>query len=156
MLGVGYFGTKPTQIRLTAAEYLSPIQRNELTIRGSAFGTNWTRDMLLRLQQLSQSGLEDATILTMLKEEFNGPETVAEITQERVFMAMSMFVETASLCILIVLPLRRLTWCFPLSLRTEGGFLDAGHGGDGRRTIRTRVQHQGSHGSADEAVQETE
>ncbi|KAI4151565.1 MAG: hypothetical protein L6R39_001993 [Caloplaca ligustica] len=88
MLGVGYFGTKPTQIRLTAAEYLSPIQRNELTIRGSAFGTNWTRDMLLRLQQLSQSGLEDATILTMLKEEFNGPETVAEITQERVFMAM--------------------------------------------------------------------
>ncbi|KAL9014740.1 MAG: hypothetical protein Q9173_000619 [Seirophora scorigena] len=87
MSRVSYFGGKPTQIRPTVAEYLSPSERSYTLTDGTAFDTKWTRRMLQRLQSLSRSSLEDTTILAALKEEFDAPKTVEEIIQERAFLA---------------------------------------------------------------------
>ncbi|KAI4172290.1 MAG: hypothetical protein LQ348_006801 [Seirophora lacunosa] len=87
MSRISYFGGKPTQIRPTLTEYLSPSERSYTLTEGTAFDTKWTRRMLQRLQSLSRYSLEDTTILATLKEEFGAPETVEEIVQERAFLA---------------------------------------------------------------------
>ncbi|KAI4170545.1 MAG: hypothetical protein LQ343_004922 [Gyalolechia ehrenbergii] len=83
-----YFGNKPTQIRPTASDYLPPSDRSEIMTAGYIYKTHWTRKMLERLQQLNKSDLDDTTILRRLQEEFGAPGALAEMWQERAFLAM--------------------------------------------------------------------
>lgn len=99
MSRINYLGAKPTQIRPTLAEYLSPTERSETLTGGKVFKTNWTRKMLERLLRLSRLGLQDPTILEMMKEEFGAPETVREIMQERAFMGMGKFARNNHTCL---------------------------------------------------------
>lgn len=79
---------RPTQIRPSINDYLSPGRRREIFTTGYAFKTHWTRAMLLRLRKLDDTGLSDQDILATLKEEYGGPDTVNEIWQERALLAM--------------------------------------------------------------------
>ncbi|CAL8577249.1 hypothetical protein XPA_003087 [Xanthoria parietina] len=79
---------RPTQIRPSIHEYLSPGRRREMVTTGYAFKTHWTRAMLLRLRKLDDTGLSDEDILATLKEEYGGPDAVNEIWQERSLLAM--------------------------------------------------------------------
>ncbi|KAL8790090.1 MAG: hypothetical protein Q9213_000792 [Squamulea squamosa] len=77
---------RPTQIRPTIQEYLSPGRRREIFTTGYAYKTHWTRSMLLRLKELDRTGISDNDILAMLQIEFGGPEAVEEIWQERALL----------------------------------------------------------------------
>ncbi|KAL8852701.1 MAG: hypothetical protein Q9221_002461 [Calogaya cf. arnoldii] len=78
---------RPTQIRPTIDEYLSPGRRREIFTTGYAFKTQWTRSMLLRLRKFDNTGLSDEDILATLQKEFKGPDRVEEIWQERALLA---------------------------------------------------------------------
>ncbi|KAL8728163.1 MAG: hypothetical protein Q9181_005437 [Wetmoreana brouardii] len=82
------FGGKPTQIRPSADEYLSPSQRSKIMSNWIVYKTHWTQSMLLRLQELDHSGVTDMEILMDLRECFNAPAAVKEIWQERAFLKM--------------------------------------------------------------------
>ncbi|KAL8926222.1 MAG: hypothetical protein Q9208_003125 [Pyrenodesmia sp. 3 TL-2023] len=89
MSGTGYLRFRPTEIRPTAAEYLSRADLNQALTGWKIYKTNWTRAMLERLQAFSRSHLKDDEILELLREDFAGaPETAAEIRQELAFMGM--------------------------------------------------------------------
>ncbi|KAI4235718.1 MAG: hypothetical protein L6R40_006407 [Gallowayella cf. fulva] len=79
---------KPTQIRPTIHEYLSPSRRREVFTSGYAYETHWTRDMLLRLKELGHTGLSDKDVLAALQKEFGKPHAVEEIWQERVLLVI--------------------------------------------------------------------
>lgn len=79
---------RPTQIRPSIKEYLSPGRRREIFTTGYTYKTHWTRSMLLRLRKLDDTGLSDQDILATLKEEYGGPDDVNEIWQERALLAM--------------------------------------------------------------------
>ncbi|KAL8671643.1 MAG: hypothetical protein Q9168_003870 [Polycauliona sp. 1 TL-2023] len=78
---------RPTEIRPSIKEYLSPGRRREIFTTGYAYPTNWTKSMLRRLKTLDNSGLTDNDILATLKKEYGGPDVVEEIWQERAFLA---------------------------------------------------------------------
>ena len=82
---------RPTQIRPTIDEYLSPGRRREIFTTGYAFKTQWTRSMLLRLRKLDNTGVSDEDILATLQKEFKGPDRVEEIWQERALLATGKF-----------------------------------------------------------------
>ncbi|KAL8890423.1 MAG: hypothetical protein Q9192_005873 [Flavoplaca navasiana] len=78
---------RPTAIRPTIGEYLSPGRRREIFTTGYAYKTHWTRLMLLRLKSLDNTGLSDEDILATLNMEFKQPDAVEEIWQERALLA---------------------------------------------------------------------
>ncbi|KAL8694133.1 MAG: hypothetical protein Q9218_001186 [Villophora microphyllina] len=80
------FRGRPTVIRLTANECLSPSQRGDAINNGFICETYWTKLMLLRLQQLDHSGLAETDIFIRLREEFNAPAAIEELRQERAFL----------------------------------------------------------------------
>ncbi|KAL8704109.1 MAG: hypothetical protein Q9201_002723 [Fulgogasparrea decipioides] len=86
MTSLKLFGGKPTHIRPSAEEYLSPSQRSKIVSNWIVYKTHWTQSMLLRLQELDHSGLTDMEILIALRECFDAPATVKEIWQERAFL----------------------------------------------------------------------
>ncbi|KAI4282075.1 MAG: hypothetical protein L6R38_003224 [Xanthoria sp. 2 TBL-2021] len=61
---------RPTQIRPTINDYLSPGRRREIFTTG----------------KLDDTGLSDEDILATLQKEFGGPDTVEEIWQERALL----------------------------------------------------------------------
>ncbi|KAL8765748.1 MAG: hypothetical protein Q9209_007255 [Squamulea sp. 1 TL-2023] len=77
---------RPTQIRPTIQDYLSPGRRREIFTTGYAYKTHWTRSMLLRLKELNHTGISDNDILAVLQREFGGPEAVEELWQERALL----------------------------------------------------------------------
>ncbi|KAL8687883.1 MAG: hypothetical protein Q9224_005025 [Gallowayella concinna] len=79
---------RPTQIRLTIHEYLSPSRRREIFTTGYAYDTHWTREMLIRLKELDNTGISEKEILATLQKEFGKPNAMEEIWQERAFLAM--------------------------------------------------------------------
>lgn len=89
MSGTGYLRAKPTEIRPTAAEYLSRTELNRALKGWKVYKTNWSSAMLERLQAFSRSHLKDDEILELLREDFVGaPETAAEVRQELAFMSL--------------------------------------------------------------------
>lgn len=79
---------QPTEIRMSAEEYLTPSQRAEKINTSFICSTRWTKLMLLRMQQLDRSGLNEGEIFMHLRAEFNAPATVEELQQERAFSKM--------------------------------------------------------------------
>lgn len=69
-----------------AEEYRRPIQRAETINTGFVCRTRWTRSMLLRLQKLDRSDLDETEIFMLLRHEFNAPATMEELRQERLFL----------------------------------------------------------------------
>ncbi|KAL8834298.1 MAG: hypothetical protein Q9176_007576 [Flavoplaca citrina] len=78
---------RPTAIRPTIGEYLSPSQHRKIFTTRYAYKTHWTRLMLLRLKSLDNTGLSDEDILATLQMEFKQPDAVEEIWQERALLA---------------------------------------------------------------------
>ncbi|KAI4256309.1 MAG: hypothetical protein LQ352_002143 [Teloschistes flavicans] len=73
---------------MSAEEYLTPSQRAEKINTSFICSTRWTKLMLLRMQQLDRSGLNEGEIFMHLRAEFNAPATVEELQQERAFSKM--------------------------------------------------------------------
>ena len=90
---------RPTAIRPTIGEYLSPGRRREIFTTGYAYKTHWTRLMLLRLKSLDNTGLSDEDILATLKMEFKQPDAVEEIWQERALLATGKLINLLLTCL---------------------------------------------------------
>ena len=90
---------RPTVIRPTIGEYLSPSRRREIFTTGYAYKTHWTRLMLLRLKSLDNTGLSDEDILATLKMEFKQPDAVEEIWQERALLATGKLINPLLTCL---------------------------------------------------------
>ncbi|KAI4199932.1 MAG: hypothetical protein LQ350_004284 [Teloschistes chrysophthalmus] len=77
---------QPTEIHLHAEEYLYPRQRAENINTAFIARTRWTRLMLLRLQKYDRAGLDEKEIFMLLRQEFNAPNSMEELRQERSFL----------------------------------------------------------------------
>ncbi|KAL8838204.1 MAG: hypothetical protein Q9170_002247 [Blastenia crenularia] len=92
MSRTNYFCAKPTQIRFAIGEHVPRNPSTENMTGAHIYGTQWTKPMLERLQQLNNSGLDDVSILRRLKEQFGLPEMIEEIWQERSFLVMGKYI----------------------------------------------------------------